>query len=185
MSAFQIPERSFFAGDPAFYGQRQQQHRGAPIHIEPKAPKAPKVARGSNDGHGGGRPSLKSRSVLAMYEYRQQGHTWDEVASAFYCSAWFARAKVLEQYPEIARIHKGRGKAAPKRKDLSTEQLRAYYAEVQCYRKVAERFNTCVGTVHYRLIGRAKASDAENTCFFADHGDADRKALFANKKSPK
>lgn len=179
-SPWAIPERSAFHGDPAFYGQRQQQHRGAPIYIEPKAAKAPSKPRGPNDGHGGGRPTLESRSVLAMYEYRMQGYTWEEVGSAFYCSEWFARTKVLEQYPDIRRTISGRGKAAPRRADLDTEKMRQYYEQVRDYRMVAERFGTCVGTVHYRLNGRrlgAGTIDRDNACYFSDAGDRDREAL--------
>ena len=39
MNAFDIPKQSAFAGDPAFYGQRLIQHRGAPMQIGPGRPR--------------------------------------------------------------------------------------------------------------------------------------------------
>ncbi len=160
MNGWDIPAVSRFSSDPEF-SRHIQTWRGAEVQMEKKKPKRPKVKREVNriaNAYRGGRPKSVFFDAARMHAYRESGHTWKECAEKFGCSWEYARALILKLYPETTRYL--RGPVTAKRTDLDTEAFKREYERTGSYRKVADHFGCCMGTVYYRLKRSAKKAAA-------------------------
>jgi len=110
MNAFQIPERSYFAGDPAFYGQRQQQHRGAPIQMERSAKVGTKKKRKSR-----AKPKIVI-DTTALIEFRKAGASYPQCVERFGFKLWFVKRALIgiAKPPHVPKPPKPKQRASRK-----------------------------------------------------------------------
>ena len=132
MNAFDIPKQSAFAGDPAFYGQRLIQHRGAPMQIGPGRP----------------RVAVNKEALIA---YRLSGKTMRDCAKEFGVSTKWIYLN-CKDFPsvEIAERQKTYKYA------VNTEAVKAMRDTGATYEAIAKHFGMTIGATRFRLQGHPK-----------------------------
>lgn len=110
MNAFDIPAVSAFRGDTSFYGQRQVQHRGAPVQMERK-PRRPRPSR------------AKPKAVIdigPLIEFRQAGASYPQCKERFGFSMGFIRRALVG-------VRKPRKPKKPRQRASRSEPLGTRY----------------------------------------------------------